>query len=104
MEPKTAQFEQGAADALQNPKVQQSLRGLYAGFHTARLDAAAATSDWEELRERGRAIKTHTVEHLDYYLEMAERNVRAARRQRLLRGGRRGGVRVRGEAGARPGR
>ena len=78
MEPKTAQFEQGAADALQNPKVQQSLRGLYAGFHTARLDAAAATSDWEELRERGRAIKTHTVEHLEYYLEMAERNVRAA--------------------------
>ena len=78
MEPKTAQFEQGAADALQNPKIQQSLRGLYAGFHTARLDAAAATSDWEELRERGRAIKTHTVEHLDYYLEMAERNVRAA--------------------------
>ena len=78
MEPKTAQFEQGAADALQNPKVQQSLQGLYAGFHTARLDAAAATSDWEEMRERGRAIKTHTVEHLDYYLEMAERNVRAA--------------------------
>ena len=77
MEPKTAEFRQGAAVALADPKIQRSLSGLYDGLHQAKNVAAAATPDWEELRERGRAIKTHTIEHLDYYLEMAERNVRA---------------------------
>src|SRR6202046_1972359 len=30
--------------------------------------------DWQELRESGRQIRQHTMEHLDFYLEEFERN------------------------------
>ena len=43
-----------------------------------RIAASDATPDWEQLQERGRAIKAHTIDNLDYYLEMAERTVIAA--------------------------
>ena len=75
MEPKTREFNSAAAAALKDPKVQRNLHGLYNGFHRARIVAAADTPDWEELRERGRAVKAHTIEHLDYYLERMEQNV-----------------------------
>ncbi len=78
MEPRTAEFNQAAAAALGDPKAQRNLRGLYSGFHQARIAASEATPNWEELRDRARAIKAHTIENLDYYLEMVERNVTRA--------------------------
>ena len=78
MEPKTDQFKQAAAVALKDQKIQTNLRGLYTGFHRARETAAQATPNWEEMRERGRAIKAHTVDNLDYYLELVEKNVTSA--------------------------
>jgi L-lactate dehydrogenase complex protein LldF len=48
-------------------------------FTVERLTAAKATSTdalgaWEEWREAGRAVRAHTLEHLDYYLQQfAER-------------------------------
>ncbi len=30
--------------------------------------------DWQELRESGKQIRQHTMEHLDFYLEEFERN------------------------------
>ena len=78
MEVKTKEFNEAAAGALQDEKIQANLLGLYGGFHQARLDASAATENWEELRDRGRAIKAHTLENLDIYLRMAEENVRKA--------------------------
>lgn len=78
MEPKTKQFNQGAAVAIRDEKAQKSLLGLYHGFHAARLRAADATPNWEELRDHARAIKAHTVEHLDYYLAQVEANVAKA--------------------------
>ena len=75
MKPKTKEFRRAAAEALADPKVQANLKGLYGGFHRARERAAEATPNWEQMRERARAIKAHTIEHLDYYLEMAEANV-----------------------------
>ena len=78
MQSNTKKFRQVAAAALANENVQANLAGLYTGFHQARLDAAADTPDWESARERGRAIKARTLDNLDYYLEMVERNVLAA--------------------------
>ena len=75
MEPTTKQFKSGAAAALKNEQIQANLLGLYNGFHHARERAAAATPGWEEMRDRARAIKAHTMDHLDYYLEMVEANV-----------------------------
>ena len=78
METKTRQFRQNSASALSDANVQNNLAGLYSGFHSARLTASAATSDWDELSDVGRRIKAHVIENLDYYLEMLARNVERA--------------------------
>ena len=78
MEPRTSNFRQGSASALADAQVQRNLEGLYSGFHSARLAASAATSHWDELRDRGRLIKSHVIENLDYYLEQLAQNVERA--------------------------
>ncbi|ALS29386.1 amino acid dehydrogenase [Paenibacillus sp. 32O-W] len=40
-----------------------------------RLDAADMLGDWEAWRERARAIRSHTISHLDYYLGQFADNV-----------------------------
>ena len=78
METRTRQFRENSAAALSDENVQKNLAGLYSGFHSARLTASAATSDWQELSDTGRRIKAHVIENLDYYLEMLARNVERA--------------------------
>ena len=78
MQTATRHFKRGSADALSDRNIQRNLAGLYSGFHTARIDASAATSDWEELRDTGRRIKEHVIQNLDYYLELLARNVERA--------------------------
>ena len=78
MESKTKEFNKGAAAALADQKIQASLGGLYYGLHQARESAAQATTGWEEMRDRARAIKAHTILNLDHYLEMVEANVTGA--------------------------
>ena len=78
MELKTKDFKRAASAAAGDERVQANLAGLYYGFHRARERAADATPGWEEMRERARAIKAHTIEHLDYYLELAEQSVTKA--------------------------
>ena len=76
MKPKTKEFKSAAGVALNDPKIQSGLSGLFDGFHKARVRAADDTPGWEKMRERARAVKDHTIANLDYYLEMAETNVR----------------------------
>ncbi|MDA0769721.1 MAG: iron-sulfur cluster-binding protein [SAR202 cluster bacterium Casp-Chloro-G4] len=78
MQPRIKQFPQLAAAALKDEQIQNNLLGLYNGFHQARIAASEATPNWDELSDRGRAIKAHTIDNLDYYLEMVERTVTAA--------------------------
>jgi L-lactate dehydrogenase complex protein LldF len=78
MQPRIKQFPQLSSEALANEQIQKNLLGLYNGFHKARISASEATPNWNELSDRGRAIKAHTIENLDYYLEMVERTVTAA--------------------------
>ncbi len=78
MEVKTARFKEGSAAAIADERIQRNLAGLYSGFHSARLDAASATSQWEDLQARGREIKAHVIENLDYYLDMLAKNVERA--------------------------
>ncbi|MFW6174151.1 MAG: LutB/LldF family L-lactate oxidation iron-sulfur protein [Chloroflexota bacterium] len=60
---------------MRDPVLQESLQAVYNGFHKRRQAAGAATEGWEEQRDRGRAIKAHTIENLDYYLEMLRDSV-----------------------------
>ena len=68
MKPETAQFRSKAAQTLGDKSVLKSLEHVYTGFHEGRISAAGDTPNWEELRTRGKAIKDHTIAHLDYYL------------------------------------
>jgi L-lactate dehydrogenase complex protein LldF len=78
MKPRTKEFKQAAVAAIGNKQVQANLDGLYRGFHQARDQAAEETPGWESMRDRARDVKAHTLDNLDYYLEMTERNVVAA--------------------------
>ena len=78
MEPKTKEFNSAAAAAMKDERVQASLTALYRGFHHAREVAAQATPDWDRMRDQARAIKTHTIDNLDYYLQLVDRNVSKA--------------------------
>ena len=75
MKPQTTFFRTKAASTIDNPQLQQSLENVYNNFHKGRIAAAAATDNWEELRERGKQIKDHTIANLDYYLGMLADNI-----------------------------
>ncbi|MBI4218894.1 MAG: (Fe-S)-binding protein, partial [Chloroflexi bacterium] len=75
MEVKTDRFRAVAARTMADETLQKALENVYSGFHQKRVEAGAATEGWEEQRDRGRAIKAHTIANLDYYLDMLTRNV-----------------------------
>ncbi len=65
---------QRSHSALQNVTLQLALKRATGRFVELRRKATANLPEWEELRERARQIKEHTLNHLDYYLEqLAER-------------------------------
>jgi len=75
MKPITANFRTKAAETLEDQQIQQSIEHVYTGFFKGRLNAAADTKNWEELRTKGKAIKDHTIANLDYYLSQLADNV-----------------------------
>ncbi len=79
-EVKTGQFTPASAAAMQNPQLRRALDRVGVGFDVARRNAIEeVTSEaWEEWREEARQIKIHTLDHLDYYLELLYDNVTAA--------------------------
>jgi len=75
----TAQhFKANARAALADPQLQRALNHVRSNFIDKRAKAAAALPEFDALREAGRAIKNHTLEHLDLYLEAYEAKVTAA--------------------------
>ena len=78
MEPSTKEFNQVAARTLRDEKIQANLLNLHERFYMARARAADATPNWDEMRDRARAIKAHVIDNLDYYLEQLEASVTKA--------------------------
>jgi L-lactate dehydrogenase complex protein LldF len=70
-------FEASAKEALANPALQDALGKIKTGWQANRTRAAAALPEFEALRDRGQAIKNHTLQHLDLYLEAYEAKVTA---------------------------
>src|SRR5919202_161096 len=68
-------FKANAHEALGNESLQKALDNMLVGFPAKRLAAIERLPEFEDLREEGRRIKNHTLEHLDFYLETWERNV-----------------------------
>ncbi len=68
-------FKAAAAQALADPALQKALSNVKRGFIDKRAAAKANLPEFEALREEARAIKDHTLSHLDLYLEAYERKV-----------------------------
>jgi L-lactate dehydrogenase complex protein LldF len=67
--PTSATFPANVAGALQDASLRGALARATDLFATRRASAIASVPDWEALREQARAIKEHTLAHLDRYLE-----------------------------------
>ena len=84
-------FKSAASEALADRSLQKALGNVKRGFIVKREAAKAKLPEFDTLREEARAIKDHTLSHLDLYLEAYERKVtRAAgrcitRRERPMR-------------------
>ena len=79
-EVRTGEFLTASAAAMLDPQLRRALDRVGVGFDVARRNAIeeVTTEAWEEWREEARNIKTHTLDHLDYYLELLHDNVTAA--------------------------
>jgi iron-sulfur cluster protein len=71
-------FPEAAADALADPQLRDNLSRATGTIRAKRAAAVAELADWAEMRAAAKAIKDHTLAHLDYYLLQLERNVTAA--------------------------
>jgi L-lactate dehydrogenase complex protein LldF len=78
MQPTSHDFPANARVGLGDETLQRALGLARAGFPARRQQAIERLPEFEALREEGRAIKDHTLAHLDAYLELYERNVTAA--------------------------
>jgi len=68
-------FKTDAAHALADTALQKALQNVKRGFVDKRKAARAKLPEFDMLREDARAIKDHTLSHLDLYLEAYERKV-----------------------------
>lgn len=77
---KTQEFSSASAAAISDPKLRRALDRVASGFEVARLARVAdATPEvWDAWRQEARDIKAHTIEHLDYYLDLLYTNIIAA--------------------------
>jgi L-lactate dehydrogenase complex protein LldF len=73
----TRRFKKNAAEAMDNPQLQQALTKMKTGFVERRADARAGLPEFDALRDQARDIKNHTLENMDFYLERFESNVHA---------------------------
>ncbi len=73
----TEQFPQASAKALNDQQLQEYLTRSMGNFDGARKKAIEDVSHeaWEDLREKARQIKKHTIENLDYYLDLLHERV-----------------------------
>ncbi|HXD29725.1 MAG TPA: LutB/LldF family L-lactate oxidation iron-sulfur protein [Pyrinomonadaceae bacterium] len=74
----TETFDQNAREALNDPQLRTALRKLARTFGDRRQAVLESVDDWEDLREKARAIKDDTLAHLDKYLEAFADNAERA--------------------------
>jgi len=75
----SVEFDQKIHDTLADPKLQLAIYTSTARLKQNRINTVAAEvlPDYQELRSQANAIKKHSIENLDHYLEEFERNVTA---------------------------
>ena len=68
-------FPEAAATALGDAQLRRNLAHATSAIRVKRAAAVAELADWPELRAAGKAIKDHTLAHLDTYLTRLEQRV-----------------------------
>ncbi|MHB2266980.1 LutB/LldF family L-lactate oxidation iron-sulfur protein [Aliihoeflea sp. PC F10.4] len=71
-------FKKNSVEALSDAQLQKALGNVRAGFIDKRKKAVDALPEFDALRDNGKAIKDHTLAHLDLYLEAYEEKVTKA--------------------------
>ncbi|MEO6597675.1 MAG: LUD domain-containing protein, partial [Planctomycetota bacterium] len=71
------QFAANARSALQNMTQRGALRAAANVFGERQRNTVATTPDWQHWRQVARAVKDHTLLHLDHYLVEFERHAAA---------------------------
>src|SRR5262245_33106848 len=71
-------FKENAKEALADPQLQSALNGIETGIVDRRRATVAKLPEFDALRDSARAIKNHTLAHLDLYLEQFEQKCAAA--------------------------
>ncbi|HXA52266.1 MAG TPA: LutB/LldF family L-lactate oxidation iron-sulfur protein [Candidatus Acidoferrum sp.] len=73
----SVEFDQKIHQTLEDANLQLAIYTATGRLKDRRTDAVsdAALPDYQELRTQANALKKHTIENLDYYLEEFERNV-----------------------------
>ncbi|RUQ35527.1 MAG: iron-sulfur cluster-binding protein [Candidatus Competibacteraceae bacterium] len=77
MHPTSQTFKANASAALHDAALQRALKNLKSGFPGKRAAAIAKLPEFDALRDAGRDLKNHVLEHLDFYLERFEAQVTA---------------------------
>src|SRR5690606_26092556 len=67
-------LEERSSAALSNHHLRHAVRFTVERLRNAKTRGTEAFGKWEEWRELGRAIRSHTIEHLDYYLAQFSEN------------------------------
>ena len=79
LDPRTAPtFPMAAHALLEDTQLRKNVRHATEVIQTKRGRVVAEIPDWQALREAGKALRTHTMAYLDFYLEEFERNCTAA--------------------------
>ncbi len=76
--PPSERFDDNAREALQDSVLNGALRNATDIFSERRKAAVASLPDWEDVRERARAIKAEVLLSLDRYLDQFVQNTEAA--------------------------
>jgi L-lactate dehydrogenase complex protein LldF len=79
LDPKTApKFQVAAKTLMGDSQLRKNVKHATKVIQTKRARVVDEMPDWQQLRESGKEIRRHTMQHLDFYLEMFERNCTAA--------------------------
>jgi L-lactate dehydrogenase complex protein LldF len=75
LDPKTSPtFPMAARIAMGDTQLRMNIRHATDVIQAKRARVVGEMEDWQELRESGRQIRQHTMDHLDFYLEEFETN------------------------------
>lgn len=68
-------FKERVAGGINDTFMRGAVSSAQGRFRTGRLNAAEELGNWEDWRQLGEEIRSHTIENLDYYLEQLSENV-----------------------------